>query len=242
MPNKYSKSFIRKKYSKKNFDGINVNGFSKKDYRCIVLVARNHGLATLNYLIEKSNPFKVIAIFTHKLNPKSEDPRRKVRKDFKNFVKISKLECVPLYTIDKKNDVLLLENFARKNNYDFLISVSWRYLISPTIFKKARYGSINIHRGDLPRYKGIKPIEKAIKNNEKKIFICAHNISSRYDRGKIISKISHTLQYEKSKSLEQNIERIKKDITPLFAKLIKKALFKKINYVLLKNKKCKDRV
>ena len=61
-----------------------------------------------------------------------------------------------------------LEKFVKNNEFDFLISVSWRYLISPQVFEKAKIGSFNIHRGDLPKYAGVEPIKRALNNNETK--------------------------------------------------------------------------
>ena len=64
---------------------------------------------------------------------------------------------IQLVTIDHKSELSKLENFCTQVEYDFLISISWRYLISPTIFNKAKLGAINIHRGDLPKYAGMEP-------------------------------------------------------------------------------------
>ena len=44
----------------------------KNPIRCIGLVAREHGLTTLKEL-QSNNNYNIIAIFTHKLNPKSYD-------------------------------------------------------------------------------------------------------------------------------------------------------------------------
>ena len=192
--------------------------------KCLVLVARIHGLETLRYLVEKKPKYAVIGVFTHKLNPKSYDPMRRERSDFPDYVKLTKSNNIPFFTIDSKEELSTLENFCKKNNFDFIISISWRYLISPQIFKKARLGAINLHRGDLPKYPGVEPIRKALENNEKEIVICAHHINESFDQGEVIYKARHPVNYEISESLESNIERLKKEITPYFIELTVKSL------------------
>ena len=192
-------------------------------HKCIVLVAREHGLESLKKLIELKN-YKIIAIFTHRLNPKSYDPQRGERSDFKDFENISKLYKIPFFTIDDKSEKNQLENFSKENEFDFLISISWRYLISPQVFEKAKIGSINLHRGDLPKYAGAEPIKRALENKESNISICAHHIIQNYDEGEIICKITYPTNHEQDKTLDENVERLKKEITPYFPQLTIKSL------------------
>ena len=190
---------------------------------CIALVARNHGLETIKELIQSSN-FKLIAIFTHKINPKSYDPLRNERNDFKDFKNISEKNRIPFFSIDSRDEKYRLDDFVRKHDFHFLISISWRYIISPTIFKKAKYGSINLHRGELPKYAGVEPIKKALENSENKIVISCHHISEKIDAGEIIFEKSHPSNYDKKFSLEENVDRLKDEITPYFSELTIKSL------------------
>lgn len=189
----------------------------KKKFRIIALVARNHGLEVLEKLIPMNN-FEIIAIFTHKLNPKVYDPFQKIRQDYKLYYKISEENNIPLFTIDKKEEKYILNKYVEKNNFDFLVSVSWRYLISDQVFQSAKIGSFNIHRGDLPKYAGVEPIRRAIENDEKEIFVCSHIITKEIDQGRILSKYSHPIKKDK-KTKEEKILQLKDDITPLFSKL-----------------------
>jgi len=200
-----------------------MNNIKSKQYACLVLAGRNHGLETLKKMNEISN-YNIIAIFTHKLNPKSSDIEQKERDDFLDYKKFAKTNSIPLYTIDKLNEKSTLDNFALQHNYDFLISVSWRYLISPQVFLKSNIGSMNIHRGDLPKYAGVEPIKRALKNSEKFIYISCHNISKNFDEGKVIFQSTHPTNYDISMSLEDNVERLKKEITPYFPQLTIKSL------------------
>ena len=194
-----------------------------KKYDCLVLAGRNHGLATLNFL-NKSNKYNIIAIFTHKFNPKSYDIEQKERSDYSDYEKFAKTNSIPLRTINKSDQKFLLDDFCLEQNYDFLISVSWRYLISPKVFLKSNIGSINLHRGDLPKYAGAEPIKRALQNSEKFIYVSSHNITTNYDEGKVICKSQHPTNYNKQKSLDENVERLKTEITNYFPQLTIKSL------------------
>ena len=190
--------------------------------RCIGLVARKHGFHALKEL--QLRGYKIIAIFTHKFNPKSYDAETKIRDDFEDFQLFASQNKIPLYTIDSTDQKKLLEDFASKNEFGFLLSISWRYLIPPQVFEKAEFGAINLHRGDLPKYAGVEPIRKALENNEERIAICCHHITKNYDEGEVIFKSYHDSNYDEGMSLELNIERLKKEITKYFPELTIKTL------------------
>lgn len=192
-------------------------------YQCILLIAREHGLETLKTLLE-TKQFKILIIFTHKLNPKSHDPQRNQRSDYKEFVTLSKSNNIQLISIDDKSEQEKLENFCKNTEYDFLISVSWRYHISSNIFKKAKIGAINLHRGDLPKYAGVEPIRRSLENKEREIAVCSHLITENYDEGKVLCKVKHPVNYNEKKTLLENVERLKKEITPYFPQLTIKSL------------------
>ena len=141
-----------------------------------------------------------------------------------DYEKFAKINFIPLYTINKLNEKSILDNFALQCNYDFLISISWRFLISPQVFSKSKIGSINLHRGDLPKYAGVEPIKRALKNYEKFIHISCHNISKNFDEGKVIFESTHPTNYDISMSLDENVERLKREITPYFPQLTIKSL------------------
>ena len=185
--------------------------------RCVALVAREHGLSTLREL-QSTNNYQ-IAIFTHKFNPKSYDAETKIIDDFDDFQLFASQNKIPLYTIDSTDQKKLLEDFASKNEFEFLLSISWRYLIPPQVFEKAEFGAINLHRGDLPKYAGVEPIRKALENNEERIAVCCHHITKNYDEGEVIFKSYHDSNYDEGMSLELNIERLKKEITKYFPEL-----------------------
>ena len=51
-----------------------------------------------------------------------------------------------------------------------------------------KFGTINIHNSDLPKYRGLMPILHAIRNGDKKSEISVHFINENFDEGDIIAK------------------------------------------------------
>ena len=153
------------------------------------------------------------------MKPKSEDPNRGEREDFKIFKKICKENNISLDVINFNNDKIT--DFP---NCDILIEVSWRYLIPQTIVKKAKILSFGIHRGKLPDFAGAEPIKQALLKGEKEIVLSAHNLDSIIDAGSTLNSISLPVKYDESISLDENIQKILDEITPFFSKLFFKTV------------------
>lgn len=181
-------------------------------------LSRSHGFNVLQYLIN-SKEYKLIKLYTHSLNPKSQDPQRQKRNDFELFENICNENNIPMEIIDNKTDVIV-----DVPDCDFIVEVSWRYLIPETITKKARIGSFGIHRGKLPDYGGAEPIKQAILEGEKEIILSAHTLECVIDSGSTITSIIHPVNYDSNLSLEDNIQKIRDDITPLFSIVTHKTL------------------
>jgi len=107
----------------------------------VAFVSRPHGFNILSSLV-KSKEYSLLAVYTHKLNPKSQDPSRSIRSDFPLFEKICKENGSNLRTLDSSKEEI--EDFP---NCDFIVEVSWRYLIPENITKMAKLGAFGIHRG-----------------------------------------------------------------------------------------------
>ena len=111
-------------------------------YTCFALVARDHGLTTLKHLVENESDYEITCIFTHKFNPLVYDPEKKVRSDFQDFKNFAKKYDIPFFTVDSRDEKYKVETFAQTINFDFLLSISWRYIIPSSVFSKAKIGSI----------------------------------------------------------------------------------------------------
>ena len=181
-------------------------------------LSRLHGFNVLSSLILSPN-YKIIKVYTHSLNPKSQDPNIGERSDFKSYLELCETNNISLISVDNKNEEI--SNFPK---CDFIIEVSWRYLIPQSITKKANIAAFGIHRGKLPEYAGAEPIKQALMSNEKEIIISAHKLDPKIDAGKTITTISHPVNYQNNQSLEDNIQRLRDEITPLFSKIVLKTL------------------
>ena len=183
-------------------------------YNVVGFLSRPHGLTVLNSILSCSN-YNLLAVYTHKLNPKSQDSSRSVRKDYHLFEEMCASKNIPLISIDSKNS-----NFENFPECDIIVEVSWRYLIPDVITTKAKIISFGMHRGKLPEYAGAEPIKQALLKNEKEIILSAHNLNAGIDEGEVLATISHDVNYDSKISLDDNIQRIRDEITPKFNELL----------------------
>lgn len=71
----------------------------------------------------------------------------------------------------------------------YLVSVSWKFLIPSSFFSKF-IRSVNLHPGLLPNYKGCFSTSWSLINGERECGYTFHEISDRFDEGKILFKKS----------------------------------------------------
>jgi methionyl-tRNA formyltransferase len=177
-------------------------------------LSRPHGYDALSAIVKSQN-YKIIKLYTHKLNPRSQDPQRSIRADYESFVKKCADNSIPLASIDSINDEII--DFP---DCDYILEISWRYMIPKNVIDKARITAFGIHRGKLPDFAGAEPIKQAILNGEKKIVLSAHYLEKDIDVGDVISVIEFPVNYNDEKDLDVNIQTIRDEITPLFSKLV----------------------
>ncbi len=101
----------------------------------------------------------------------------------------------------KQNDVEYIktgnyQEILEINNEDWKIdlvfSVFYDKIIKDFFIKKFSK-ILNLHNAPLPKYRGVNPINWALKNNETMHGITIHEISPGIDDGKIISQISYSI-------------------------------------------------
>jgi HAD superfamily hydrolase (TIGR01509 family) len=198
----------------------------KKIYKVVAFLAREHGLNALCALLANSS-YQIECIFTHALNPKSEDAARSERSDFAKFVELADRAQIPLIKVDSLEESRQIDAVLDSiSDLDFIVSVSWRRLIPQRHLDRPRFGSVNLHRGKLPEYAGAEPIQQAIGKGETDICITAHFMTEVIDGGETIAIAHHPFAYQNDKSLEENISKIKEDITDLFGPLLMDSLQK----------------
>ena len=191
----------------------------------LAFLAREHGLSGLAALIE-SERYEPICVITHKLLPRSEEPQRLQRPDFKEYQKLTAKHGIPLYTVDTKKEQELIEEALSEMPFDLIASISWRRLIPVSLIERAPLGGVNLHRGRLPDYPGGEPIKQALNRGDSSITISAHILTAEIDAGEVICQRNHPVSLSERLSQTANIDRIKRQITPLFGPLLIQALDK----------------
>lgn len=104
--------------------------------------------------------------------------------DFKKLAESLGIECIITNNIQEDHIKLKIKTL----NSDVAVSVNWKTIINQNIINCFKYGIINAHAGDLPRYRGNAVTNWAIINSEKYIVITLHQMSEKLDAGPILLK------------------------------------------------------
>lgn len=191
--------------------------------RVVALLARQHGLSGLQALLHAPH-LEVVAIATHRRLPSSEDPRRPERPDYPLYLALATSRRIPLITVDSSVEQMALEKVLHEVDYDLLVSISWRRLIPFWAIQKAHIAGVNLHRGRLPSYAGAEPIKRALSHGDHVITITAHFLDEQIDQGKTICTYDHLVNYHTKETLEENVDRLKRELTPYFGPLLLRAI------------------
>lgn len=73
-----------------------------------------------------------------------------------------------------------------ENEFDVGVVVSYGHIISSAILSKAKYGFLNVHPSDLPKFRGAAPIERTIQSGDESTRVCIIKMTPRLDDGDII--------------------------------------------------------
>lgn len=101
------------------------------------------------------------------------------------FDRIAKDHHVPLIYGSALEHSMGVLNYTRT---DVAISVNWPTLIQEPILSTFKYGILNAHAGDLPRYRGNAVANWAILNAESQIGLTIHRMVEALDAGPIYQK------------------------------------------------------
>ena len=113
-----------------------------------------------------------------------------------NNAKSKGLGFAKIYKIKKKvfnfKNNLLAEkkilNELKKNKIKLICLAGFMKILSNDFIKNFNGKILNIHPSLLPKYKGLKTHERAIKNNEEYSGCTVHYVNSKLDSGKIIKQ------------------------------------------------------
>lgn len=186
--------------------------FSK--LKIFLFINGERGISLLYYLKKKVRDITIIAIKKKKIN---------------------KIEIKIKTKIFKNINSKVFKSFALKEKPDLFILGGFPQIIKKNIFQIPKYGTINLHAGKLPDYRGGSPLNWAIINGDRSFDSTIIKINKGIDTGQILAR-------KKSKILmNDTIKTIHKKANNNFNKLIFKAILNLINKKYLKFSKKKSR-
>lgn len=127
------------------------------------------GLNVLTHLLEKKYD---IDVYLSKKNLNLDI----IKKIKKKFLIIKKINSRIISLINKKK-------------YDILIVAGWPLIFPDKLIKSSKFGTINLHAGKLPHYRGGSPLNWQIIEGKKNIYISIIKMTKKLDEGPVyISK------------------------------------------------------
>lgn len=180
---------------------------------------------TMKNLLKKR--FKLSLVITTK-----EAPEYKYKqKDYERFASKYNIPFFVNYNLDTLDQYIT-------SHIDIAISVNFTNIISQKFIDRFPLGILNMHGGDLPKYRGNACQAWAILNKEKKVVLCIHKmIGNELDSGDIIS--SKSFQININTRIGHIYKKFEKHAPGLFVDALEK-LKENPNYILKiqsKNKK-----
>ena len=120
------------------------------------------------------------------------------------------------------------EEYLKKQKFDVLFVISWRFLISDACFSLTKKGIFVIHDSLLPKYRGFAPTNWVIINQEKKTGATLFYIDQEVDAGDIVDQIQ----------IEIGKDETAKTLNDKFLKVYPQLIERNLDNILLgKNKR-----
>lgn len=155
--------------------------------KIVIFAHQNWGVRAISELIKTD--YEISFVFTH---PLDMDKNETVWYD--SVKKLCDQNKIP---VDEKINISKIEvEKIKKISPDLILSVGWRRLLPNSILSIPKYGSINMHDGLIPKYRGFAPINWAIINGETEAGITTHFIDAGIDTGSIIMQKKISINFE----------------------------------------------
>lgn len=172
-------------------------------------------MRVLRGLIEDGR-FEIAALLAHRKLPASEDAARSLRPEYAEFERLAAEHGFPLFAVDTREQAGALDGLAAAGEFDFLLTVSWRFLVPEAAYSRARICALNMHRGKLPRYAGAEPVRRALEAGEEEIVLSVQKMAAEIDAGEVLVEKTHPAGRRPGMSAAKNAERIKTEMLPLY--------------------------
>ena len=178
-----------------------VHKFNFSKLKIFLFVNGERGISLLYYLKKKIDNITIIAIDKKKI--------QKIKIKKKKIFRSINSKSFHLYATQQKPDIFILGGFPQ--------------IMKKKIFNIPKFGTMNLHAGKLPNYKGGSPLNWAIINGEKSFETTIIKINEGIDTGQILAK-------KKSKLFKhETIRKVHLKANINFNKIIIKAIKNLIN-------------
>ena len=171
------------------------------------------GLKVVEYFSKKNQKkkFNIKILFISKKN------------QYKNLFKSLKNHGKFLKVVISNPNSKFVENKLKQHNIDLNLICGFPYILKKNIFSLPKYGTINLHGGALPKYRGGSPLNWQIINNEKNIGISSIKVDGGIDTGPIILQKKFKLKFT------DDISDVHNKANHYFPFLAKKSIYKLVN-------------
>lgn len=176
-----------------------------------ILLAGNKQRAVnvLNSIIGRSDKYEIIGCVAH------------ITQNNIFAAECKKLKLT-LYQPENINDPKFLEKL-RQQNIDIIILAGYSQIVKQDFINLAKKACINLHCGELPKYRGSSPLNWALINNEKSFTMSIIEVDTGVDKGDVLAE--KTLQINS----QDNIRTLTNLANKEFPKLLLKTLDEIIN-------------
>ncbi len=159
-------------------------------------------LPTLQSLINSSS-IQVNAVFTSPPKPRG----RGMKVQYSPVHELASKHSITVHTpssVRSKEVLDIINNISA----DVIIVCAYGLIIPKAILTAKKYGCLNIHPSDLPKYRGAAPLQRTIINGEKKTAICIMQMDAGLDTGDILMReemlIDYTMTLQKLHDITSN--------------------------------------
>lgn len=151
-----------------------------KKFRVLFFGTWGYGKAGLEGLL-KSNNVEIVEVFTKwqpdKPNVYMDQVKSLATKNNLNSVNTHKKYCT---TTEFTNSIF------KHKDIDFVFSCCYDRIFKSEVVSFPKKMPVNVHPSLLPKYRGVKPLENAIVNNEDEVGVTLHELEKELDSGKIL--------------------------------------------------------
>lgn len=190
-----------------------------KPIKIILFFNNLRGLNVFNFLSKKKK-IRISKIVLAKKN---------LNKDIIQILKTKRInyKILEKKKINKKNKIF-------KEKTDLYILCGFPYIIKKNLFNIPKFGTLNLHAGPLPQYRGGSPLNWQIINNEKKVGVSIIKVNEKIDTGELLAQSNFRI------SSKDNIADVTRRAENEFLKIVKKGIKNLIikNYLKKKGKDC----